>query len=441
MSSATQALCIWEAPPLPSLGLKRFALALTWVAFAVGGIVFFEPAPFDALMLVLIWLLPLVRLAPTHRLLLLLLLAWLVVVAAGLVGAAQADDPARAVKHIFITLYLAVAAFVIAGFVRSDPERHLRIILSGWTFAAAVAASAGIIGYFALLPGAEALFTEFGRARGTFKDPNVFGPFLVPPLLYAMHRIMSRPLHKAIGPLLLTGLFAFALLISFSRGAWFNAAVAVLAFGFLALVTAPSNRRRIRFLFLGLFSLLIAFWVIMWSAQIGQVNSLLQERAGLALDYDLSEDGRFSGQRRAVDAVLEHPLGIGALEFNDRFHDEDPHNVYLSMFLNSGWVGGFAYLGLIALTLILGFQHVLRDLPGRAYFAIVYAAFLGCVLEGLVIDTDHWRQFYVLMGALWGMMSLAPWGSRSPDAPKLLLLPPPSAGQSPAGPAVPAPAE
>ena len=412
MSSATQALRKWEVAHLPSVGLQRLALVLVWIAFAVSGIVFFEPAPFDALMLVLIWFLPLVRLAPTHRVLLVFLVVWLVIVAAGLIGATQAVSPDRAIKHIFITLYLAVLAFVIAGFVRSNPDRHLRIILSGWTFAAAVASIAGIIGYFVLLPGAEALFTEFGRARGTFKDPNVFGPFLIPPLLYAMHRTMSRPLRKAIWPLLLTGLFVFALLISFSRGAWFNAAVAVLAFGYLAMLAAPSNRRRIRFLLLGFFSLVIAFWVIVWSMQIGEVNTRMQDRAGIALNHDLAEDGRFSGHRRAVGAVLDNPFGIGALEFTERFHDEDPHNVYLSMFLNSGWLGGFAYLLLIGLTVILGFHHALRDLPGRSYFVIVYAAFLGCVLEGLVIDTDHWRQFFVLMGALWGLMSLAPARSR-----------------------------
>jgi hypothetical protein len=32
-----------------------------------------------------------------------------------------------------------------------------------------------------------------------------------------------------------------------------------------------------------------------------------------------------------------------------------------------------------------------------------YAAFVGEVLEGFVIDTDHWRHFFLLVGAIWGL--------------------------------------
>ena len=42
---------------------------------------------------------------------------------------------------------------------------------------------AGIAGYFNLIPGGHDLLTLYERARGTFKDPNVFGAFLVPALL------------------------------------------------------------------------------------------------------------------------------------------------------------------------------------------------------------------------------------------------------------------
>jgi len=31
------------------------------------------------------------------------------------------------------------------------------------------------------------------------------------------------------------------------------------------------------------------------------------------------------------------------------------------------------------------------------------AAFLGMVLEGLVIETDHWRHFYLIMAMIWGL--------------------------------------
>jgi hypothetical protein len=42
----------------------------------------------------------------------------------------------------------------------------------------------------------------------------------------------------------------------------------------------------------------------------------------------------------------------------------------------------------------------------RAYLAI-FAAFLGTVGESFVIDTDHWRHFWMMLGAMWGMFAAA----------------------------------
>ena len=37
-------------------------------------------------------------------------------------------------------------------------------------------------------------------------------------------------------------------------------------------------------------------------------------------------------------------------------------------------------------------------------FVVASAAFAGVVFEGFVIDTDHWRHFYVVTGLMWGLM-------------------------------------
>jgi len=42
----------------------------------------------------------------------------------------------------------------------------------------------------------------------------------------------------------------------------------------------------------------------------------------------------------------------------------------------------------------------------RAYLAI-FAAFLGTVGESFIIDTDHWRHFWLMLGAMWGMFAAA----------------------------------
>jgi hypothetical protein len=37
----------------------------------------------------------------------------------------------------------------------------------------------------------------------------------------------------------------------------------------------------------------------------------------------------------------------------------------------------------------------------------MFAAFLGTVGESFIIDTDHWRHFWLMLGAMWGMFAAA----------------------------------
>jgi hypothetical protein len=32
------------------------------------------------------------------------------------------------------------------------------------------------------------------------------------------------------------------------------------------------------------------------------------------------------------------------------------------------------------------------------------ATYTGVALEGFVIDTDHWRSYYLVMGMVWGLV-------------------------------------
>jgi hypothetical protein len=54
-------------------------------------------------------------------------------------------------------------------------------------------------------------------------------------------------------------------------------------------------------------------------------------------------------------------------------------------------------------TLVLGLKLVLRDRSSDRLSAVLVAAFCGMALEGAVIDTDHWRHFYLVMAMIWGM--------------------------------------
>lgn len=385
--------------------VHKLALTLVWVTVATSGLVFSEPAPVDALMMGLVVLLPVIGLVKMTPVLMLYLSAWLIVAAGGYVASATVPEIHDSVVFTSVSLYLGLASAVFAGFVAKRPEAHARLILNAWMWAAILTAATAVIGYFSLLPGAHELFTKYGRAAGTFKDPNVFGPFLVAPVLYMLHLVINRPLRRMIMPLAIAGIMVLAILLSFSRGAWVNLAVAVLIYGYLAFITAASNRQRVRVVLLGSAGVAVLAGLIAIAAQMDDVADLLRQRATLEQSYDAGPDGRFGGQAKAIGLIAERPLGIGALTFSIEYHHEEVHNVYLSMLLNAGWLGGGVYWLIVAVTVAFGLRHVLLGSETRPLFLIVYAAFLATVFEGMIIDTDHWRHFYLLAGMAWGLMA------------------------------------
>jgi hypothetical protein len=280
--------------------------------------------------------------------------------------------------------------------------------MSAYVFAALVAASAGLIGYFKLVPGAAELFTlDYARARGTFKDPNVLGAFLVPALLYVLNLVIRTGIVRASLLLLAAPILLFGSLLAFSRGAWINLAVSLLVYACFTFTTVSSHRQRLKLVMYGLLAGIFAVGVFAAALSIPQVSEVMEQRARLEQPYDVGPEGRFGGQKKALGLVVANPIGIGALEFARTYNEEDVHEVYLNMFLNAGWVGGTLYLVVVMLTLWLGLRQVVRDRGGDGISVVLVAAFVGMAVEGLVIDTDHWRHFYLVMAMIWGM-GLAP---------------------------------
>jgi len=377
------------------------ALGLVWLTFASSGFVFTEPCPTDALAIALIVLLPVIGLVHIQKILALFLLLWAAVTATGLVSATFAHDTSKAVTHTLVSFYLGGFAFTIAGFVAMRPAENIKLILNGLTAAAVIAALTGIAGYFSIVPNAE-LFTKFGRAAGTFKDPNVFGPFLVPATLYAVHHALQGSLRRALPPLMVAALLALAVFLSFSRGAWINLMVSAALYLGLAFLTAPSNGRRQKIALLAVLSSAALGGVVAAALQDDSVASLVNERASVAQSYDVGPEGRFGGQEKATALILDNPFGIGAAQFAPFYHHEEAHNVYLSMTLATGWLGSGLYIIAVFSTLALGLRQCFKRTPWQPFVLIAFATFAANAAEGIIIDSDHWRHFYVLMAVIWG---------------------------------------
>jgi O-antigen ligase len=329
----------------------------------------------------------------------------LTMTACGELSAALARETGIAVSHMTVSLYLVAASFLFATFIAKNPEKHTRLILNAYLFAGIVAALCGIAGYLSLFPGAFDHFTRYGRASGPFKDPNVYGPFLVAPLLTVLHLWLVRPLRSGILPLIAAMILAVGILFSFSRGAWAATAIGFAIYGYVYTITAKTNRQRVKLAALVLLGVAVLGLILAAALQSSAISDLLEQRAALTQSYDVGPDGRFGGQMKAVGLILENPLGIGSEIFTRFYHHEEVHNVYLSMFLNAGWVGGLLYLMTCLGTLLLGFRHALKKTATSPFFLIVFAALAGNICEGVLIDSDHWRHFYLLLALVWGMMA------------------------------------
>jgi O-antigen ligase len=384
--------------------------ANTLAAFAVAGamgtssIVFSEPAVADILMAAVIAGLPLLGVTRFGAVTLLNFAAWLVFVALGLAACSVSTNIDTAITHQVVTLFLALGALVLAGYVSADPEPRFRLVMNFYVAGCLIAAAAAFVGYFQLIPSAYDLFTNFGRARGTFKDPNVLGAALAPAIVYTAWITLRHPMRQAMIAAIVCLPLCLALLLSFSRGAWASTAFSLVIVAWLGLVTTRRTSDVQRLTVVAVIGAITLVLAIGAALRLEAVGGLFEERASLDQSYDQGPDGRFGGQKKAVGLILEHPFGIGTHTFRDSKHVEEAHNVYLSQFMNAGWLGGMLYTISVFGTLAAGLFAVRKRTALQGPIIVTTAAFIGLVIEGAIIDTDHWRHFFILMGLIWGLV-------------------------------------
>jgi len=385
----------------PRLDVESLRGALLWLIGFSGAFVFIEPSPYEIVGVVGMLLFAATGLSLRAPLVpLVLLLALLEVGYAAAV--VQVSDQGKPVLWVMISAFLAATAVFYAAMLGGNTQRRLELLMRGYLAAAIVAALAALAGYFHLLGGVSDLLVLNERARGTFNDPNVLGAFLVLPALLVLQRMLAgRRVVRGMLTLLLT---LAALLLSFSRGAWgqFVAAAAVLMA--LTFFTSRSGRERLRIVLVVIAGLVAVVVLIAALLSVGEVADLLKERAAFEQSYDVGRYGRFGRYALGADLALEQPFGIGPLQFSSRFV-EDPHNTFLNAFMSGGWLTGFGYLTLCVVTVATSTRFIFVRTPWQPIYHAVYAAYVGTVAESAVIDIDHWRHYFLLLGVLWGLMA------------------------------------
>ncbi|MDX3973329.1 O-antigen ligase family protein [Shinella sp.] len=387
-------------PHLAAVGV--IGSMLVTVGVFLSGFVISEPAPYEVFMAGLIGLWAIVGLRISRHIAPLLILLLLFNVG-GMLSLTVMDDLAGGPMYIAVSLFLALSSVFFAAIIEAKPAR-LDLIFRAWVAGALITSLLGILGYFHAFPGSEA-FTLYDRAKGAFQDPNVFGPFLVAPSLYLMHgllagRILAAPL-KVAGVLIL----ALGLFLSFSRAAWALYLFSVVALVFVMLLKERTGAFRLKILILSISAAGLMVLALVVALQFDKVADLFSSRTQLVQEYDGGHLGRFDRHRIGFLMAMEKPLGIGPMVFSTMF-PEDEHNIWLKSLTTYGWLGFVCYLALILWTLWAGFKALLRNRPWQPYLMIAYITIGGHTAIGFVIDTDHWRHFYLLLGIVWGCLAL-----------------------------------
>ena len=62
-----------------------------------------------------------------------------------------------------------------------------------------------------------------------------------------------------------------------------------------------------------------------------------------------------------------------------------------------------SYFMLLISTVLIGFRTALIRTPWQGYAIAALGAFVGEMAEGFIIDTDHWRHFFLILGIIWGL--------------------------------------
>lgn len=399
----------------------RFLHVVLYVTVVSSFFVFVQPAPYEYLAVLLGFACFLARVS-FSRFILPLLVLLLIRDAGGIIGLLEivnagwmriSGSPSPltggfeygdSIRFLATSFYLGLTAVMFSCIIAEDTARRVATLRAAYVAAAVIASILGTLGYFDLyfgfIPGLD-VFSLNERAVAGFKDPDVLGCFLIPPLTWLIQGFITDKirLHNLAASLIIFVGF----LLAFSRAAWGSFVISTAALMYLLYVTqrdARSHRRIIVFVLAGAIAAVAIFMLLM---SIDVVHQMFMERGRLFEEYDISGNrSRLQLQQDSVQEVFNHPLGMGPWGFAHATNWVS-HNSFLGTFLNNGWLGGIAFLTLVVLTLMIGFRALWVRTPWQPFLIATYLPFLTLVLEGLLVDVDHWRHFYLLLGAVWGL--------------------------------------
>ena len=379
--------------------LRNYAV---WLMFAISFVVTIEPAPVDV-MFILVFLCFLrsglsitIGAAPLALFLILYNIG-------GFVSFIEVSNERKAVMFVFTSSYMAITGVVLSYYIAHDPMERFKYVKSGLCVGAFIAACFGLLDYFdigGLIPHGNIA----GRATGLFKDPNVFSTYLIFPAIMLIQGLMLGTTKRKF--LSLVGLLTIiiALFLAFSRGAWINFAGAALLLVALTYIVNSQDGMRSRIMLSVIAGAFVTVAGVGFMLSFPEIRETFIERFSLFQTYDAGETGRFGIQLNSIPVLLGRPFGFGPTYFRIIF-GQDPHNTFLNAFASYGWLGGISFFCMIISTLIIGVRTVFTRTPWQNMAIVVFCPLLTTILQGVQIDTEHWRHFYWMLGLMWGLFA------------------------------------
>jgi O-antigen ligase len=367
------------------------AIALGFVLF---GVVRVEPAPSDALLAVLAVLAIVSGGLDLRRVPGPILALLVVLLALNVLSMTAAAELAESLRFLAITLYLVVLAVWLTSYLRT--RARMRLVIRAYVGGAVVSSALAVAALFVAFPGHELLTGETAtRAQGLFKDPNVFGPFLIPAALIALEETLRPRLlgfRRPVSAALLVVL-ALGIVFAFSRAGWLNFAVAVAVT--LLVISLRADAARAAGAALALVAVVagVAGAAVLLTGS----GSFLEQRA----QQQAYDTARFSAQRTGLQLASEHALGVGPGQF-ERRQPVSAHSIYVRVLAEQGVLGLATLVALLAATLVLAARNAVagRDAYGVGSAALL-GAWCGLLANSAFVDTLHWRHLWLVAALIW----------------------------------------
>lgn len=316
-------------------------------------------------------------------------------------------DASLLMRHLGARLYMLLIVFAGAVYGRRSDDAALIHIAWAFFVAAAIGSIIIVLARLGLMPDSPSYFRDMWmtRMRGTFKDPNVMGPFMATGLVFSV--VLLATAGRKYRLLLLTGmaLMLISIMLSASRGALI---VLLLSLVILMLIGA-GRRSNVKLSARGaalLVGTALCAAIGVWLLQGGAFEFVFNRMS--VQSYDAH---RLAAQQEGLMLALSQPWGHGVGTAIEKFAGgagvpgEDPHNVYIRIAYEGGVAALLAYLGLLALGLRNARISYRRSNSRiRATFsAALFAIIAAHMANGLTIDSTHWRHLYLVLGLATGL--------------------------------------